>query len=195
MHSICKARVHWRTLIHVCMLLNFGCLQISSCWLVASLKCWSLVPLPIGIFLVIFTYILVAAVSLKTLQLKIKNNTERAFYHLHNISMANVKTIVHAFATSCLNYSSVVHSGLPASRTKAFKLVQNAAALHWLPVYAKADFKVLLLTHKILYGLVPAYLSDLIRPLHDFKTKDLFAFFSLQTEFRFDHKGRLSLCL
>ena len=34
--------------------------------------------------------------------------------------------------------------------------------LHWLPVKARADFKVLLLTYKALHGLAPTYLSDLV---------------------------------
>ena len=32
----------------------------------------------------------------------------------------------------------------------------------WLPVKARADFNVLLLTYKALQGLVPTYLSDLV---------------------------------
>ena len=36
------------------------------------------------------------------------------------------------------------------------------ASLHWLPVKARADFKVLLLTYKALHGLAPTYLSVLV---------------------------------
>ena len=36
------------------------------------------------------------------------------------------------------------------------------ASLHWLPVKARADFKVLLLTYKALHGLAPTYRSDLV---------------------------------
>ena len=39
------------------------------------------------------------------------------------------------------------------------------ASLHWLPVKARADFKVLLLTYKALHGLAPTYLSDFIFPI------------------------------
>ncbi|KAF7640585.1 hypothetical protein LDENG_00032240, partial [Lucifuga dentata] len=38
------------------------------------------------------------------------------------------------------------------------------ASLHWLPVQARADFKVLLLTYKALHGLAPPYLSELLTP-------------------------------
>jgi hypothetical protein len=34
--------------------------------------------------------------------------------------------------------------------------------LHWLPVHLRIEFKLLLLTYKILNGLAPAYLCDLI---------------------------------
>ncbi len=53
------------------------------------------------------------------------------------------------------------------------------AALHWLPVRVRADFKVLLLTYKILNGLAPVYLSDLVntyvpvRPLRSLVTSCL----------------------
>ena len=36
------------------------------------------------------------------------------------------------------------------------------ASLQWLPVKARADFKVLLLTYKALHGLAPTYLHDLV---------------------------------
>ena len=35
------------------------------------------------------------------------------------------------------------------------------ASLHWLPVKARVDFKVLLLTYKVLHGLASTYLSNL----------------------------------
>ena len=38
------------------------------------------------------------------------------------------------------------------------------ASLYWLPVKARADFKVLLLTYKALHGLAPTHLSDLALP-------------------------------
>ena len=38
------------------------------------------------------------------------------------------------------------------------------ASLHWLPVKARADFKILLLTYKSFHGLAPTYLSDLVLP-------------------------------
>ena len=47
--------------------------------------------------------------------------------------------------------------------------------LHWLPVKARADFKVLLLTHKALHWLAPTYLYDLVLlyiPTHTLRSQD-----------------------
>ena len=37
-------------------------------------------------------------------------------------------------------------------------------SLHWLPVSARIGFKILLLAFKVLNGLDPPYLSELLRP-------------------------------
>jgi len=37
-------------------------------------------------------------------------------------------------------------------------------SLHWLPVSARIDFKILLLVFKVLNGLEPLYLSELLEP-------------------------------
>ena len=47
---------------------------------------------------------------------------------------------------------------------KNYHITPVLASLHWLPVKARADFKVLLLTYKALHGLAPTYLSDLVLP-------------------------------
>ena len=54
---------------------------------------------------------------------------------------------------------------LPSSKNDAEKCITPVlASLHRLPVKARADFKVLLLTYKALHGLAPTYLSDLVLP-------------------------------
>lgn len=119
----------------------------------------------------------------------IKSITKSAFFHLRNLSrirpilsLPDAETLVHAFITSRIDYCNALFSGLPATATNGLRLVQNAAAkvltrkrkfdhitptliqLHWLPIQARADFKLLLLTFKALNGLAPTYMSDLIRP-------------------------------
>ena len=119
----------------------------------------------------------------------INNVTRISYFHLRNISrirpflsMPDAETLVHAFVTSRLDYCNVLFSGLSSAALKKLQLVQNTAAriltrtrkfdhitpvlasLHWLPINARADFKVLLLTYKILHGLAPLYLEDLVTP-------------------------------
>ena len=89
---------------------------------------------------------------------------------------------IHAFVTCRLDYCNALLSGYPDKALKKLQLVLNMAAriltrtkkfdhitpvlasLHWLPVKAKADFKILLLIYKALHGLDPTYLSDLVLP-------------------------------
>uniref|UniRef100_A0A8K9WPT9 Reverse transcriptase domain-containing protein n=1 Tax=Oncorhynchus mykiss TaxID=8022 RepID=A0A8K9WPT9_ONCMY len=119
----------------------------------------------------------------------IKTISRTAFFHLRNIakirnflSKNDAEKLIHAFVTSRLDYCNALLSGYPDRALNKLQLVLNTAAriltrtknvyhitpvlasLHWLPVKARADFKVLLLTYKALHGLAPTYLSDLVLP-------------------------------
>ena len=85
-----------------------------------------------------------------------------------------------AFVTSRLVYCNALLSGYLDNALNKLQLVLNSAAqfltrtqklalitpvlasLHRLPVKARADFKVLLLTYKTLHVLAPTYLPDLV---------------------------------
>ena len=75
-----------------------------------------------------------------------------------------------------------LYTTLSRSSLSRLKLVQNTAAriltntnrrahitpvlaaLHWLPIKARIDFKILLITYKALHGLAPLYITDLLPP-------------------------------
>ena len=122
-------------------------------------------------------------------QLKLdKHVTEKckkATYNLYNIRKIRIsltisacKTIVQGFVLSHLDYANAIYVGIPKRNIQRLQKVQNMAAklvlnrdkwssskesltqLHWLPIQAWIDFKILFLTHKSLYGKAPGYLIN-----------------------------------
>jgi len=112
-----------------------------------------------------------------------------ARYSLRNISRVRkslttdaCKIIVQAYVTSKLDYCNSLLYGLPSLLINRLQKVQNTAArvitltpkwahispvraaLHWLPVQQRIEYKVLLYVYKALNGMAPAYLSDLLVP-------------------------------
>ena len=112
---------------------------------------------------------------------------KKAFYHLRNIasirrflSQQHCEILIRAFVTSALDCCNSLLYGLPQYEIKKVQYVQNAAArlltctgkyehitpilkeLHWIPVYQRIEFKILVLTFKALNGTVPKYLHDLL---------------------------------
>ena len=113
-----------------------------------------------------------------------------AFYFLYNIrrirkylSCESTERLFHAFITSRLDYCNGLLYGAPEYQIKKLERVMNASArlvylapnychitpllrvLHWLPVRLRVDFKILLVTFKILHGFAPSYLKDLVSVL------------------------------
>ncbi|KAF7246971.1 hypothetical protein EYD10_06929, partial [Varanus komodoensis] len=90
--------------------------------------------------------------------------------------------VTHALVTSHLDFCNALYVGLPLKTVRTLQLVQNRAArlltgtgryahmtpvlrqLHWLPIEARAQFKVLIMTYKALNGLGPGYLNERLRP-------------------------------
>ena len=90
------------------------------------------------------------------------------------------KTLVSALVLSHLDYANAILSGLPEVDIKKMQCIQNMAAklvlncstmdssacclknLHWLPISARIEHKLLTITYKCLNGKAPDYLSDLL---------------------------------
>ena len=90
------------------------------------------------------------------------------------------KILVSALVLSHLDYANAILSGLPEVDIKKMQWVQNMAAklvlncstmesstcclrnLHWLPISARIEHKLLMITYKCLNDKAPDYLSDLL---------------------------------
>ena len=106
--------------------------------------------------------------------------SESTFRIRKYLSQQSTETLVHAFITSRLDYCNGLLYGLPDCLLNKLQRVQNACArlilkeqkfchitplifkLHWLPIRYRIEFKILLITFKILNFLAPSYLSSLI---------------------------------
>ena len=113
---------------------------------------------------------------------------QACYFHLRNIGAIRcyldndtAAQVIHAFVTSKLDYCNSLFYNLPNKSLHRLKKIQNTAvriitrcnpqdnitphlkSLHWLPVPLRIDFKILLLTFKVLNGLAPKYLRDLIK--------------------------------
>ena len=87
------------------------------------------------------------------------------------MSKDHLKMMVYAFVMSCLDYCNILYCGFPKRDIDMLQRVQNCATclvlgirrsdhitpvvkvLHWLPIGACIDFKILLLRFKILKDL------------------------------------------
>ena len=99
------------------------------------------------------------------------------------LTIDTTHTLVRGLLTSHIDCCNVIFSGLPEYLLDLLQNVQNVVAklvlgmkkhdsttaaltsLHWLPIRARFDFKILTLVHKCLSGNAPGYLIDLLVPL------------------------------
>ena len=109
---------------------------------------------------------------------QVNNTVKTSFGEIRKLSMIRkslteeaTKTVVHAFVTTRLDYCNSLYFRLPDCQIRKLQNVQNSAAriisgawkydhitpvfkeLHWLPVYLRIQYKIILLTYKSLNGL------------------------------------------
>uniref|UniRef100_A0A669DR24 Reverse transcriptase domain-containing protein n=1 Tax=Oreochromis niloticus TaxID=8128 RepID=A0A669DR24_ORENI len=120
---------------------------------------------------------------------QIRATVKSSFYHLRRLakirpilSRPHLETVIHAFISCRLDYCNALYCGVSQHLLSRLQLVQNSAArlltktrkrehitpilasLHWLPVYHRVHFKILMFVFKCLNGLAPTYLSELLHP-------------------------------
>ena len=102
--------------------------------------------------------------------------------HIRNYLTVDVaKTIVDALVTSHLDYANGLLIGISNTELKKLQRIQNKAAkivlkrkkfdsasdclreLHWLPIKARVEFKVVLMVYKCLNNEAPIYIKELLK--------------------------------
>jgi hypothetical protein len=111
----------------------------------------------------------------------------KGHFHLRNLSairtcidIDTANIAAHAFITSVLDYGNSLLYGVNKSYLNKLQRLQNNAArivtntrkfdhitpilkvLHWLPIAARIEFKILLITWKALNKMAPQYITELI---------------------------------
>ncbi len=117
----------------------------------------------------------------------IKHLCKTSFHHLRNIArlrpsltIHDAEKLVHAFVSSRLDYCNALLIGIPDKSIQKLQYIQNSAArilmrvrkyehitpilqsLHWLPISARIEYKIFLLTHQCIHGNAPSYLKELL---------------------------------
>ena len=117
---------------------------------------------------------------------QISANVKSCFFQLRqlkhvrkSLTRENVKTLLHAFVTSRIDYCNALLVGLPQYQLNRLQSVLNAAArlysntskyshvssilrddLHWLRIPERITYKLCLTVYRCLHGLAPSYLSN-----------------------------------
>lgn len=101
------------------------------------------------------------------------------------LSRESLLTLIHSFVISRIDYCNSLFVGLPNVTLKKLQSVLNRCArlifslpprtpttyylidLHWLPIKARIEFKICLLTFRVLRFGEPKYMLDLLFPTHN----------------------------
>jgi hypothetical protein len=119
----------------------------------------------------------------------IKNAVSKCNYHIRNlysvrkyIDRKSMLTLVHSLIVSQIDYCNCLFYEIPNKHLRRLQSVLNRAArlifglpprhsttpslieLHWLPIKARIEFKICLMTYRILKYQEPKYLLELLEP-------------------------------
>jgi hypothetical protein len=119
----------------------------------------------------------------------INNVVKKCNYHIRNLYTLKcyldndaLLTLVHSLITSNIDYCNVLFYGIPKKYVGKLQRIMNRAVrlifglprrcsitpylirLHWLPIKARIEYKVCLLTFKVLKFQEPMYLFELLSP-------------------------------
>ena len=122
------------------------------------------------------------------LKINVNNTCKAAYYHLTNVRRIRkyldektTQTLIHALIIGRIDYCNSILYGLPAKELAKLQRLQNSAAriifniprmchitpvlreLHWLPVQFRIQFKLIIITFKVIKGQGPMYLQELVR--------------------------------
>ena len=108
----------------------------------------------------------------------------KALKHIRNsIDCHTANTIACSFVASRLDYCNCIFAGMSDYNIKRLQRIQNFVArivkikscrggslktlreLHWLPISYRIDYKIAVMTHKILTSGEPSYLRSLLQPV------------------------------
>ena len=77
------------------------------------------------------------------------------------LSRQHFETVIHTFVTTRLDYENVAARLLTGTR-KYSHISPILSSLHWLPIYHRIHFKIILFAFEGLNGLAPLYISELL---------------------------------
>ena len=121
----------------------------------------------------------------------ISNVCRSCYFHLRQLHIVRwslppsvLQTSLHSFVSCRLDYCNSLMAGLPLCNIQCLQSVQNAAAhlfgdvskwgsvvpvlpddLHWLPIKQWIDFKISVFSFKVIKGLAPQYLVEMLTPV------------------------------
>ena len=123
-----------------------------------------------------------------TMEKQVNKMCKNVYFNIRNLSMIrnhldteDTKTAVNALVTPHLDYGNGLLLGIKKNLINKLQVAQNSAVrliekvsrrqhitdlrkrLHWLPIPARIEFKILSMTWKALHNQAPGYLVDLLK--------------------------------